>query len=230
MLIDVIILTNSHSDFLVWMARRTIKTILESETDIEFNIIVVESVKNVEREYADICHHYIFPDERFNYNKFINIASQYCKGDWVIISNNDVSYEFGWLTEIFKVHKLRPDIESFSPKDPLLFMSCWGNQFIGTAELYTESYQVSKFLMGWSLVIKRESFNKILPFDEQFDMYYQDNDYAEVLKINGIKHALVRRSIASHYNTLTAKVLRDEVRPKMKEDELKFRNKWEIYT
>ena len=230
MLIDVIILTNSHDDFLIWMARRTIKTILESETDIEFNIIVVESVRNVERKYADLCQHYIFPNEPFNYNKFLNIASQYCKGDWVIISNNDVSYEYGWLTEIFKVHEARPDIESFSPKDPLFFMSFWGDTFLGTNDMYIENYQVSKFLMGWSLVVKKSAFDKVLPFDEQFDMYYQDNDYAEVLKLNRIKHALVRRSIASHYNTLNAKIIKDEIKSKMKEDELKFRNKWKIYT
>ena len=61
-------------------------------------------------------------------------------------------------------------------------------------------------------------------------MYYQDNDYAEVLKLKGIKHALVRRSIASHYNTIKIKELEKTVAPKMKEDELKFRNKWKIYT
>lgn len=230
MLIDVIILTNSHNDFMVWMARRTIKTILESESGIQYNIIVVESVQNVEREYADLCHHYLFPNEPFNYNKFLNIASKYCKGDWVIISNNDVSYEFGCLTEIFKVHETRPDIESFSPKDPLFFMSFWGNQFVGTKSTYIEGYQVSKYLMGWSLVIKKSAFDKILPFDEQFDMYYQDNDYAEVLKLNGIKHALVRRSIASHYNTINIREIEKHSKQKMEEDELKFRNKWKIYT
>ena len=109
-------------------------------------------------------------------------------------------------------------------------MSFWGDTFLGTNDMYIQDYQVSKFLMGWSLVVKKSAFDKVLPFDEQFDMYYQDNDYAEVLKLNGIKHALVRRSIASHYNTLSAKIIKDEIKSKMKEDELKFRNKWKIYT
>lgn len=230
MLVDVIVLTNSLDEFMVWMTRRTINTLLESEEGIDFNVIIVESSRNVEKEYADICNHYIFPNEPFNYNKFLNIGSKYCKGDWIIISNNDVSYELGWFNEIIKVHQERPDIESFSPKDPLLFMSFWGDVFVGTKDNYVEGYQVSKYLMGWSLVIKKPSFDKILPFDEQFDMYYQDNDYAEILKLNGIKHALVRRSIASHYNTLSVRILEHKVRPKMQEDEQKFRNKWKIYT
>lgn len=229
MLVDIIILTNSDNDFMVWMARRTIRTILDSETGIDFNVIVVESVQNVEREYSDLCNHYIFPNERFNYNKFLNIASAYCKGDWIIISNNDVSYEQGWFSEILKVYEERPDIESFSPRDPLFFMSFWGNTFVGTKNKFIEGYQVSKFLMGWSLIIKKTSFDKILPFDEQFDMYYQDNDYAEVLKLNNIKHALVRNSIASHYNTINIREIEKRSKLKMQEDEKKFRDKWKIY-
>lgn len=229
-MIDVIILTNSNTDFSVRMTRRTIQTILDSETEIQFNIIVVESCINSENKYQDIAQHFVLPNEPFNYNKFLNIASKYCKGDWVVISNNDVSYEYGWLSEIFKVHESRPDIESFSPRDPLYFMAFWSYEFVGTKSTYIEHYQVSKYLMGWSLVIKKGAFDKILPFDEQFDMYYQDNDYAEVLKLKGIKHALVRRSIASHYNTIKIRELEKTVAPKMKEDELKFRNKWKIYT
>lgn len=230
MLVDVIILANSFDEFMVWMTRRTILTLLDSESDIEFNIIVVESSRNVPNEYANICNHYVFPDEKFNYNRFLNIGSKYCKGDWVVISNNDVSYELGWMTEILKVHQERPDIQSFSPRDPLFFLSFWGNVFVGTKDTYVEGYQVSKYLMGWSLVITKSSFEKVLPFDEQFDMYYQDNDYAEVLKLNGIKHALVRKSIASHYNTLNVRHTQHQVKPKMQEDEIKFRNKWKIYT
>lgn len=211
------------------MTRRTIQTILDSETEIQFNIIVVESCINSENKYQDIAQHFVLPNEPFNYNKFLNIASKYCKGDWVVISNNDVSYEYGWLSEIFKVHQSRPDIESFSPRDPLYFMAFWSYEFVGTQSTYIEHYQVSKYLMGWSLVIKKGAFDKILPFDEQFDMYYQDNDYAEVLKLKGIKHALVRRSIASHYNTINIKELAKTSKAKMEEDELKFRNKWKIY-
>lgn len=229
-MIDVIILTNSNTDFSVRMTRRTIQTILDSETEIQFNIIVVESCINSENKYQDIAQHFVLPNEPFNYNKFLNIASQYCKGDWVVISNNDVSYEYGWLTEIFKVHESRPDIESFSPKDPLFFMAYWSKVFIGTQATYVEGYQVSKYLLGWSLVIKRAAFDKILPFDELFDMFYQDNDYGEVLKLNNIKHALVARSIASHYNTINIREIEKRSKHKMQEDELKFRNKWKIYT
>jgi hypothetical protein len=228
MLVDVIILTNS--DVNSFYCHRTIHTLLNSETEIEFNIIVVESGTNHEHIYKGLCNTYLHPNEKFNYNRFLNFGSKYCKGEWVVISNDDVSYELEWFSQILKVHHQRPDIKSFSPRDPLFFMAFWANTFISREHTYQESYQVSKFLMGWCLIIKMDAFKEICPFDELFDMYYQDNDYAETIKSKGIKHALVKNSIVSHYNTLNIRVLEVTAKPKMEEDEQKFRNKWKIYT
>ena len=80
--------------------------------------------------------------------------------------------------------------------------------------------------MGWCLVIKKESLDKIVPFDELFDMYYQDNDYAMLLQQNGIKHALVRNSIACHLETVNIPKMTEQKLKKMSIDELKFRKKW----
>jgi GT2 family glycosyltransferase len=88
---------------------------------------------------------------------------------------------------------------------------------------------VSEALMGWCIVIKKTALNKILPFDEQFDMYYQDNDYSEVIKSKDIKHALVRNSIAVHRGTVRVEDVSDEVKKKAQEDEMKFRTKWNIW-
>ena len=35
----------------------------------------------------------IFPDEDFNYNKFVNIGLEECKNEAILITNNDVFYE-----------------------------------------------------------------------------------------------------------------------------------------
>jgi len=93
---------------------------------------------------------------------------------------------------------------------------------------YFESYEVSEAIMGWSLVIKKTSLDKIIPFDENFDMYYQDNDYSMMLQKNGIKHALVRDSIASHLSTLyLSQPLDDKKKHKMTEGYIKYAKKWE---
>jgi GT2 family glycosyltransferase len=125
------------------------------------------------------------------------------------------------------IHEKRKDIESFSPKDPMLYMKYFDWHFIESKDEYYESYKVSEALMGWSLVVKRTALDKITPFDEQFDMYYQDNDYAMMLEKNNIKHALVRNSIACHLGTLrVGEKCYDEKKIKMDEDYLKFTQKW----
>lgn len=224
--VDVIILTRSNTEKEIRLTKRTIITLKESNPEYKFKINLIESGLNIKRQYEDIVDNYITPNESFNYNKFVNIGLKYCDSNWVVISNNDVGFERNWFSEIMKIHETRSDIHSFSPKDPVLYMKYYDWHFIGSADQYFESYSVTEAIMGWCLVIKRESLNKIMPFDEQFDMYYQDNDYAEMLKRHSIKHALVRNSIACHFQTMSITKLDQKKMDKMKEDEIKFRNKW----
>ena len=220
--VDVILLTDSTD---VVTTQRTIYTLHESNPSYNFRVQLVDSGTNDPTRYK-AYQNYIHPNIGFNYNMFINMAIKFCQTDWVIISNDDVGYERGWFDEIMKVHNERPDIESFSPKDPLLYLKYFNWHFINSPDQYFENYTVHEAIMGWCIVIKRCALNKIMPFDEQFDMYYQDNDYAEMLKLHGIKHALVKNSIACHLQTLNVEKASDAKKRKMMLDELKFRKKW----
>jgi GT2 family glycosyltransferase len=223
MKIDVIILTDSSD---VSLTQRTINTLHDSEKYFIFNIHVVDSGTDDPSKYNGF-HNYIHPESNFNYNKFLNIAFNYCINDWVVISNDDVLYERWWFSEIMKIYSERNDIESFSPRDPVLYAKYYPTHFVGTPSKYFESYNVTEFLEGWCLAIKKTALDKIIPFDEDFDMYYQDNDYAERLKDFGIKHALVRYSVALHMNSLNAnEIISKEKIDKLKIDEIKFRTKW----
>ena len=222
MTIDVIILTDSSD---VALTQRTIDTLHDSESDFKFRVQLVDSGTQDLLRYKGY-HNYIHPEISFNYNKFLNIALTYCLTEWVVISNDDVAYERWWFSEMMKVHNYREDIEAFSPKDPLLYARWFPNHFVGTDSKYHESYAVTEALQGWCTVIKRCALDKILPFDEMFDMYYQDNDYAERLKQAGIKHALVRHSIVCHMETLNVGHISEAKSRKLKIDEIKFRTKW----
>lgn len=228
--VDVIILTNSKDKLSTTVGERTIRHLHDSESNHKFHVHLVDSGEDFLSVYKDIVETYMRPDEPFNYNRFINIALKHVKHDWVLISNDDVGYERGWFTEMMKVHSIRPDIQSFSPKDPMLYMIYFDWHFLNTDELYFENYKVTEGLMGWSILIKKEALDKIAPFDEQFDMYYQDNDYAETIKSKGIKHALVRHAIAVHRGTMRVDEDDDNKKLKMELDELKFRKKWNKWT
>lgn len=225
MKIDVIFLADLNRQLDI--TQRTIQTLRDSVwQNLDFNVNVVSKKTDVQLANSKV----ISIDEPFNYNRFLNFGFQnLTDAEWVVISNNDVSFEKDWFIEILSVHHSRPDIHSFSPRDPLLCMRYFPSLFVGTQNSYLESYQVTLAVCGWCIVIKRESLDKILPFDENFDMYYQDNDYAEMLKNNNIKHALCRHSIVSHLSTLDINQLPAEKQAKMLLDEAKFRSKWNIF-
>jgi GT2 family glycosyltransferase len=222
MIVDVIILTDNADTV---MTCETIQSLHDSETEHEFQVITVASGRK-NGGYMNASGE-VFIDGPFNYNKALNKGFTYLTNEWVLISNDDVKYERKWFSNMMKVYDARPDIECFSPKDPMLYLRYFNGHFSGHQGDYFESYIVSEAFMGWSIMIKRSALDKILPLDEQFDMYYQDNDFVECLKQQGIKHALVRDSIASHLNTLfVEKPMTLEKIYKLQEDFIKFENKW----
>ena len=224
--VDVIMLTNTKDEESLRMTQRAIISLHDSETEYNFNVHLVESGVEKRSDYEKLTKNYIYPKQNFNYNKFLNIALEYITADWVVISNNDVIYERNWFSEIMKVNEIRPDILSFSPRDPFLYMKYYPYHFIGGQDTYYECYNVTEAFMGWCVVMRNNALKMITPFDELFDMYFQDNDLVERLKENNIKHALVRYSLAYHKGTIDITALTESKIRKMKVDELKFRTKW----
>ena len=221
-MVDAIILTDSRDPK---MTQRTIHSV-KMGADVSV-ILVCKREDYLIYEGVDT---YVVIKEAFNYNRFVNKALEYVKNDWVLISNDDVNYHPNWFNEMMKVHEEHPEIESFSPRDTVLH-KIWFPHLFPYKETFHEGYQVTELFQGWSVLIKREALNKIAPLDEQFDMYYQDNDLAECLKKEGIKHALVKDSIADHKNTHTIGLPYSEEKiKKSAEDEQKFRTKWNIWT
>jgi len=224
--IDVVCLTKTSNKDLYLMTLRTLSMLHDSEKDYTFKVHLIESGELY--DYSKLTTNYIKPDIPFNYNTFINLSYPYITSDWVLIINNDLRFEREWFSKIIEVYNKRPDIESFSPKCPVLYAEYFDGHFIGTNEDYHESYKLTEFLTGWCLVMRRRVFDLMYPWDEQFDMYFQDNDYAEVIKSLGIKHALVRDSIVTHLGSKTVP-FNDVNRERFKKAEEKFRSKWNIW-
>ena len=224
--IDVICLTDTYDNSMYEVTNRVIKSVRISEKNVKFNIILLESNKETNFTYKNVDV-YIRPEEEFNYNKYLNIANEYLTSDWVLITNNDVIYQREWFSKILEIYNKRPDIESFSPKEVLFYSTIYGDHF-DSEDDYFESYRVTESVMGWSLVMRKRVWDEIYPWDENFDFYYQDNDYAKTIESKGIKHAVVRDSLTLHIGNINFfKSNVDEDRDKkMEEDYYKFIKKW----
>jgi len=226
-IVDVICLTNTDNFSSYETTNRTINTILDSEDKIKFNIILMESNSLSDYVYHNVSH-YIKPNVKFNYNHYLNLASDYLKSEWVLITNDDVKYEKNWFTEILKVYHQDPTIESFSPKEVLFYSTIYADHFVGSKDDYWVSYNVTEAVCGWSLLMRRRVWDEVFPWDENFDFYYQDNDYSKLIESKGIKHALVRNSLTLHLGNLSLlNESEDKSRNEKMEESYKiYLNKW----
>lgn len=225
MQIDVVILSLCLTPETFQMNSDCISSLISSEKEHSFNVIVMESNKafyDLEFVYE---HHVniIIPEEKFNYNKFLNIAIKSTSNSYICFCNNDLLFKKNWLSEIIRIKKNHPEIQSFSPKDPEY--KTVKNKFID--EDYFLGYEVGWQYFAACHLIERNVFEKTGLFDEQFDFYYQDNDFAMCLRKNNILHALVTNSNVTHVVETSGKVKNDfTTMEKLNKDRALFHKKW----
>jgi len=203
-----------------------INSLIESEDEIEFRIVVVESNKNWLREpfrYDMNNVHVIVPENDFNFNKFLNTGIAAGESELVILANNDLIFHRGWLSEILAIRNLRGDILSFCPFDRKSIYLKW-EKFKTNA--YIIGYRVPIEFVGWCVVLERSVFGVIGPLDETFDLYFQDNDFARTLQHHGVLHALVPNSFVEHLGGRTTGIVDASKTKKYEIDKLKFETKW----
>lgn len=196
MKIDVILLSYTKNDNIFNMTKRCIESIINSEKEYKFNIILVETEKSGKYTYDFKEVKTIVPNEEFNYNKFLNIGLKYCKNEWILISNNDTEYVGGWLTEMLKQHSKDNELISMSPYCPIWHVH--KNNFKEKKEIFY-GYRTSYELTGWSILINKKVIDIIGNFDEQFSFWYQDNDYSMNLQKYNVKHALIKKATVLHH-------------------------------
>lgn len=185
--IDAIILSKTSDMSHYGLTCRTINS-LKSSSDWNGNIIVVESEKELGFKQNGFSYpncNVLFPEEEFNYNRFLNLGIKESESEWIMICNNDLFFTKDWFTNIRKTIENNPTIQSFSPKAPTWHLH---NSF-NDSDLIP-GYIVSAHVCGWCILVHRDVISKCNLFDETFKFWYQDNDYAMSLKSKGVIHAL----------------------------------------
>ena len=227
MTVDVIILSNCKDEQYYTANNNCLNSLLHSEKDILFNIIVIES----NPDFYEIALSYrlpnvtvVIPEQPFNLNRYLNIGLTLTKEPWIVFTNNDVIFHKGWLSEMFKVRELNPSIQSFCPFDhtsPYLSNQEFSNQ------PYHTGYRVPIEFVGWCFVAERSLFDKTGRFDETFDLYFQDNDFASTLEKHSIVHAMVPASNVERIGGYTTKTKDASQTVKYALDKEKFSRKWQ---
>ncbi|HEU0135867.1 MAG TPA: glycosyltransferase [Flavobacterium sp.] len=187
--LSVIILSFTNSSSIFEMTMHCLNSIAASEPNIDYEVIIVESNENLEFQYpAEVK--LIFPKEKFNFHRFLNIGIKAAKGKYLALCNNDLVFHQNWFTEMMNVKRLDSNIVSFSPAEEKDVRHANASYHVG--------YKVQKEVKGWCIVAERTLFDRIGLLDETFDFYYADNDYSMTLKKRNVKHALVYNSKVDH--------------------------------
>jgi glycosyltransferase involved in cell wall biosynthesis len=192
MKLSVIILAMTTTEEQFKMTLYCIDSLIKSESDLNIEIIVVESNRDYSVSEFEYPHNVkvVVPESDFNFHKFLNIGISKATGDFIALCNNDLIFYKGWFNEIYQVARGHSKIMSFSPasKKPVF-----------TKALNFElGYKVRTHVMGWCIVVRKSLFDTIGLLDEKFDFNYADNDYAMTLKLNNVKHAVVFNSYVKH--------------------------------
>lgn len=192
MKLSVVILAMTSTEELFEMTSNCISSLIDSESGVEMEIIIIESNKNFlisSFKYPEFVK-IIVPESDFNFHKFLNVGIKASTGDFIALCNNDLIFYNNWFSEILKVKEENPDIKSFSPSGKI--------EDYSFSKIFELGYKVRTHVMGWCIVANRDVFPKIGFLDETFDFCYADNDYAMTLKKSNIKHAVVNTSKVEH--------------------------------
>lgn len=201
-IVDVVILSNAKNSRLYRMTQQAIDSCIAGANSLPVNVIVVEQNKNVKYKNAEV--HYELGE--FNYNKFGNIGISKGSAEWTMLCNNDVIFVSGWLHSL-----LIADHPVMSPKCP----NDYRQKDIEENEI---GEKCGRNLSGWAIFCKREIYNRISGFDEDFGFYCADNSFIEQIKSIGILPMIVPSSIVKHLGSSTLRTVTN----KQQYDELTF--------
>lgn len=224
--VDVIILSFAQTNQLRQTTLQGIESLFQSEdsSHIQFEVLVIESNSELfPYQYPNTKT--IYPDEKFGFNRFLNIGIMQTSNDYVCLSNNDLVFHKRWATEIIKAMQENPEIKSANPYCDIFK---YHQTIVEGADIIFRHQNplVNGILTGWCLFVKREIFKKIGALDEQFEFWYADNDYDHTLKKYRLKHALVKRSIVTHLGSQSHETLLDKKDLLTTGQREKFENKW----
>jgi len=204
MLINAIILSNTKTVKYHDMVNRCIDTMISSTPNHTFKVFLFESNHEAKANgwtFNQPEVETIVPDEAFNFNRFYNLGLEKCTAEYVLLLNNDLIFEEGSVDKMVEAFAIDPELWSVSPWEPKTHKThkASANLIYG--------YTIIRYICGWALMVKKDLFNIIGPYDERFVFWYQDNDYSENLKKHGIKHALVRDAVVHHLGSVSHKTI-----------------------
>lgn len=207
--VDVIILSYAQTDELRNITVNAVQSLINSEDPetIKFNVVVMESKKDLE-PYQYAYTRTIYPEEDFNFHRYLNLGINMTSSPYICLCNNDLLFQKGWATEILNSFAQFNDVYSASPICPYYPEE---KGIVSPREAWF-GHRTGVEVQGACLFLKRDLLKFIGQLDPNFKFYHADDDYAHTLQVLKIRHILVKSSIVFHLGSKTLKKQNDKVK------------------
>lgn len=192
--VDVVILSKADSPEMHAMTQNAINTCIAGANRMPVNVIVLEQQPGVVYRMAQTVE---IPGE-FNYNRFANRGVMLGSAPWIMIANNDLVFNDGWLH-----HLLIAEHPVVSPKCP---HDKRQQQFTEN----TTGCVVGQHFSGWCFMMQRQIWREIGGFDDDVRFWCSDNAVMQQLQAIDIEPMIVPAAQVEHLYSMTLKRVKDD--------------------
>jgi hypothetical protein len=196
-LVDVVIMSSAKTPALHNMTQHTIDTAIAGANSLPINVIVLE------QQIGHIYRHVdtIYAPEPFNYNAFANRGAASGVAQWIMVANNDLVFQDGWLHRLLAAN--HPVVSPKCPGDPR--QQDIIENTVGTIN--------ATHFSGWCYMLTRKLWQRLGGLNEAQRFWCSDDVVIEQLTAAGIQPMLVADAHVKHLvsATLNTQPNRDEL-------------------
>jgi GT2 family glycosyltransferase len=200
--------------------------LLESLRSITYKNIEIIVVDNASKEEATIIKiqypeiKLILSDKNLGFAGGNNLGLNIAKGKYILFINNDVEVEPNFLEPLLKrlthldtTAAVSPKIKYFSTSSTIQYAGSYAvnpytlrNTHIGTGEIDNGQYnepRSTSYAHGACMLVKKSVIDIIGSMNEQFFLYYEEQDWCERMNRNGYHIFYVPQSVVLHKESIS---------------------------
>ena len=201
-IVDVVILSKATTRLMQRMTQQAVDSCFNGTNGLPVNITVLEGGAGKYRNATTISK-----GEKFNYNRFANYGASLGSAEWIMVANNDLIFQDGWLHPL-----LAAGADVVSPHNP-------GDRRQTDLTENTAGDVNGRHFSGWCFMIRRSLWERIGGFDEDVDFWCSDDAVVEQVLAAGVQPMLVPDSLVAHTGSQTLKA-----QPPAAQNEMRWRN------
>lgn len=184
---DVIMLSKATSPHTRRMTQRAIDTCRTGAGALPVRVIVIEQAPGRPYRNAETVNR----GGPFAYNAFANAGARLGSAPWIVIANNDLVFEPGWLHPL-----VTSGGELVSPHNP-------GDPRQTDLDGPETGRTNGRHLSGWCFAIARPLWDRIGGLDEDFTFWAADDAVIEQVIAVGVEPMIVPESRVRHLGSAT---------------------------